>query len=138
MNNVINSLIDAQHDNIANSNDQRLTLQGCKDHGSKVVNSHIHVNDMPNKRPHNHLHKDINYPSKIKCYIAIQPTDFEFIGLDGPGIDTKNIHQYLNVAKTIKESGVPIYKQVSVPIKSGLIIETWKHYLHGYEDQVLV
>ena len=40
--------------------------------------------------------------------------------------------------KTIRESGVPNYRQVRVPIKSGLNIEAWRRQLYDYKDQVLV
>ena len=50
-----------------------------------------------------HLHKDINYPSKVRGYIAMQPTKFKFIGPDRPPIDTGNSNQYLKLAKTIRD-----------------------------------
>ena len=46
--------------------------------------------------------------------------------------------QYLKLAKTIRESGVLNYRQVRVPIKSGLNIEAWRHHLSDYKDQVLI
>ena len=83
-------------------------------------------------------HKDINYPSKVRRYIAMQPTKFKFIGPDRPGIDTENSEQYFKLATIIRECGVPNYRQVRVPIKSGLNIEAWRHQLYDYKDQVLL
>ena len=67
----------------------------------------------------------------------MQPTEFKFIGPDRLGIDTKDSEQYLKLAKTIRESGVPNYRQVLVPIKSDLNIEAWRRQLCDYKDQVL-
>ena len=41
------------------------------------------------------VNADINYPDNGRGYIALQPTDFSFIGPDRPGIDTSNLDLYL-------------------------------------------
>ena len=83
-------------------------------------------------------YRDINYPTKLKGYIALQPTKFEYIGPSRLGIDTKNSDQYLRLAKMVRESGLPNYRQVRVPIKSGLNIENWRRHLTDYKDQLLI
>ena len=83
-------------------------------------------------------YRDINYPTKLKGYIALQPTKFEYIGPNRLGIDTKNSDQYLRLAKMVRESGLPNYRQVRVPIKSGLNIENWRRHLIDYKDQLLI
>ena len=74
MNNVITSLIDAKHDvheNITDSHDERLTLQGGHNTSSRVIiPQDVHINDRPNKNSHSHLHMDINYLSKARGHIA--------------------------------------------------------------------
>ena len=82
--------------------------------------------------------KDTNYHNKEWGYISLHPTKFEFIGPDRPSIDPRNVDQYLHLAKKVKESGVPNYRQVRVPIKSDLNIEAWKHHLYDYKDQVII
>ena len=70
--------------------------------------------------------------------MAKQPTEFKFIVPDRPGIGTRCSEQYLILARTIRESGVPNYRQVRVPIKSDLNIEAWRRHLSDYKDQVLL
>ena len=81
---------------------------------------------------------DLNYPDKDRGYIALQPTDFRFIGPDRLGIDTSNLDLYLKVAGTVRQSGLPNYRQVRIPINSGLNIQAWQHHLSDYGDQLLV
>ena len=141
MNNVILSLIDVQYNlenNMTDTPDKTLT-QKNQNNVSEVDISHCtHVNAMSDKKCHTHLHKDINYPSKVRGYIAMQPTKFKFIGPDRPPIDTGNSNQYLKFAKTIRESGAQNYRQVRVAIKSGVNIEAWRRQLYDYKDQVLL
>ena len=142
MNNVISLLIDAQCEveksmTISPNIIPMLHKNQCDD--SKVANFHdSSVSVAVNKKCHTHNHRDINYPSKLKGYIATQPTEFKFVGPDRPGIDTKDSEQYLKLAKTITESGVSNYRQVRVPIKSDLNIEAWRRQLYDYKDQVLL
>ena len=81
---------------------------------------------------------DINDPSKTKGYIAPQSTQFEFIGPDRAAEELSSVHQYLRIAKTIRESGLPNYKQARIPIKSGLNIDAWKRHLCDYPDKKLL
>ena len=81
---------------------------------------------------------DINYPDKGRGYIALQPTDFRFIGPDRPGIDTSNLDLYLKVAGTVRQSGLPNYRQVRIPINLGLNIQVWQRHFSDYGDQLLV
>ena len=72
--------------------------------------------------------RDINYPDKVRGYLALEPTSFQFIGPDSSD-------NYLDVAQLIKQSGLPNYKQIRIPLKSGLCFESWKKYLLDYKDQ---
>ena len=138
MNNVISSLIDVQYNvenNMTDTPNKTLTPHLLKNRNnvSEVDLSHCtHVNAMSDKKCYTHLHKDINYPRKVRGYIAMQPTKFKFIGPDRPPIDTGNSNQYLKLAKTIRESGVLNYRQVRVSIKSGLNIAAWRRQLYDY------
>ena len=142
MNNVISSLIDGQCevDNIvASSPDTMPTLYKRESNGSKIATVYdTEANVASCDKCQTYHHRDINYPSKVKGYMAKQPTEFEFIGPDRPGIDTKDSEQYLKLARTIREPGVPNYRQVRVSIKSDLNIEAWRRHLSDYKDQVLL
>ena len=81
---------------------------------------------------------DINDPHKSKGFIALQPTEFSFIGPDRQPTDTSGVDKYLEMALIIKKSGLPNYRQARIPLASGLNIEAWKRYLHNYPDQKLV
>ena len=81
---------------------------------------------------------DINNPSKSKGYIALQTTEFSFIGTDRQAIDTSDVNKYLRMAMIIKKSGLPYYRQARIPLTSGLNIGAWKRYLHDYPDQRLL
>ena len=123
----------------ANSLDTVSTPCKSVDNGSIIAIVHdAGVNVASSNKRQTCQHKDINYPTKFKGYIAKQPTEFKFIGPDRPGIGTNNSEQYLKLARTIRESGVPNYRQVRVPIKSGLNIEAWRRHLSDYKDQVLI
>ena len=105
MNNVISLLIDAQCEvdrSVTNSPNITPTLHKNQRNDSKVANLYdTSVSVASNKKCHTHSHRDINYPSKVRGYIATQPTKFKFIGPDRPGIDTKDSEQYLKLANTI-------------------------------------
>ena len=142
MNNVISSLIDAQCEvdrNKAVSPNIIATPQKGEVNGSKIATVYgTSVNATSDKKCYTHRHKDINYPSKVRGYIAMQPTEFKFIAPDRPSIDTKNSEQYLKLVKTIREYGVPNYRQVRVAIKYDLNIKAWRRHLYDYKDQALL
>ena len=81
---------------------------------------------------------DINDPSKTKGYIALQSTQFDFIGPDRASEEISSVHQYLRIAKTIRDLGLPNYKRARIPIKSGLNIDAWKRHLYDYPDKKLI
>ena len=140
MDNIISSLIDAQGD-IDNMAFSSIDTMNNKSEGNVTILDTIHdpQNSVASKDNCQVCqHRDINYPTKVKGYIAMQPTEFKFIGPDRPGIDTIDSEQYLKLARTVKESGVPNYRQVRVPTKSGLNIEASRRHLFDYKDQVLI
>ena len=133
---IIDSLIESQGtaDIIDQTVNTNLTGQ-AKDIPPKIYNPpQVHTDHRSNKK----LHKDINYPNKTWGYISLQPTAFEFIGPDRPGIDPRNTSQYIHLAKVIHESGVPNYRQVRVPITSGINVEAWKRHRYDYKDQLII
>ena len=87
---------------------------------------------------HKSLARDINDPDKTRGYIAIDSTDFEFIGPDRPTVNITNVAEYIKLAHTIRSSGLPNYRQARIPIKSGLKIDAWKRLLQDYPDKKLL
>ena len=134
---IIDSLIESQGtaDIIDQTVNTNLTRQKAKDTSPKV---HKPPQVHTDRRPTKHFHKDINYPTKTWGYISLQPTEFEFIGPDRPGVDPRNTSQYIHLAKVIHESGLPNYKQVRAPITSGINVEAWKRHLYDYKDQLII
>ena len=78
------------------------------------------------------------YPNKKFGYLPQADTDFSFIGLDREPVEISSIDTLLKVADCILSTGVPNYQAARIPIKSGLNIEAWEHYLHGYSDKRLL
>ena len=110
------------------------------DHSRVLCNGAINLNiDQGTTRMgHNKVVSDINDPSKTKGYIGLQPTDFSFIGPGRQTGDTSYVNKYLRMARIIRQSGLPKYKQIRIPLKSGLNIEVWKAHLHDYPDKMLL
>ena len=105
--------------------------------GKPIVNRVTPLNPLDSE-PNHKVCKDVNNPAKTRDYIAIEPTDFTFIGPDRATESISSTNQYLRIAEIIRHSGLPNYKQVRIPIKSGLNIESWKKYLGDYPDQKLI
>ena len=103
-------------------------------HDTNIILDHY---DVGTNR-HSQFGADINYPDKNIGYIALEPTDFQFIGPDRPGIDTSDLDLYLKATRTIRQSGVANYRQVRIPVISGLNIQAWQHHLRDYCDKKLV
>ena len=117
---------------------QDLTLNQGDTNGGEVVNIVNTSNTRRSGIVNSPLCQDINYPTKTKGYIAVESTPFEFIGPDRAPIKCESVEQYLEMARIIRHSGLPNYKQVRFPLKSGLRIEAWSKYLHEYKDQKLI
>ena len=137
MNHIIDSLIESQPN--IDANDQgfnlELTPPRVKDIDVQVRSpTQLPTDQRLNKK----LSRDTNYASKEWGYISLQPTEFKFIGPDRPGIDPRNVDQYLHLAKIVEESGVPNYRQVRVPIKSGINVNAWRRHLCDYKDHVII
>ena len=88
--------------------------------------------------PNHKVVRGVNNPEKTRGYIAIEPTNFIFIGPDRATESISSTNQYLGIAEIIRHSGLPNYKQARIPIKSGLNIESWKRHFGNYPDQRLI
>ena len=119
-------------------NSQAPSLNQCDTNEDKFVNIFNTSNTRHSGIVNSPRCQDINYPHKTKGYIAVESTPFEFIGPDRAPVKFDSVDQYLEMARIIRHSGLPNYKQVRFPLKSGLKIEAWSKYLHEYKDQKLV
>ena len=66
--------------------------------------------------------------------MALQSTQFEFIGTDREVVAIKNADQYLDIARNM---GQPNYKQARIPVKSGINLGAWEIRLSSYPDKRL-
>ena len=136
MDKVIEYLIDLQHD--CTSFDVTDTSRKAVD---PEMNSTTPLNKvtLPSDLKLTHaVGRDVNDSNKTRGYIAMEPTNFSFIGPDIATEMVTSTSQYLRIAETIRHSGLPNYRQARIPIKSGLNIEAWKSHLRDYPDQKLI
>ena len=71
-------------------------------------------------------YRDFNYPDKEVGYLAQADTDFKFIGPDGEPVEIDSVEKLITIADSIRNSGLPNYRGVRIPIKSDLNIEAWE------------
>ena len=83
-------------------------------------------------------YKDFNYPHKEVGYLAQADTNFKFIGPDREPVEINLVEKLITIADSIRNSGVPNYRGVRIPIKSGLNIEAWEKHLEDYADKRVV
>ena len=81
---------------------------------------------------------DFNYHDKEVGYLSRSATDFEFIGPDKEPVCIDSIEKLIPIADSIRSSGLPNYRAVRIPIKSGLNVEAWERYLKDYEDKRVI
>ena len=93
---------------------------------------------LDDKQEMKHPIRDINFPQKLTGYLALQSTDFEFIGPDRQAVQITDTSDYLRIARIVKETNVSNYKGACIPIQSGLNHEAWEFHLLGYPDKRLL
>ena len=81
---------------------------------------------------------DFNIGSKTVGYLALESTDFEFIGPDRLPVNITSIDSCLRVADVILSTDKPNYCEARIPIVSGLKVKAWETYLQGYPDNRLI
>ena len=84
---------------------------------------------------HNH---DIADTSKSIGFLNHVQGNFSFVGPDRQTRNCNNIETYIKMAEAIQDSGMPNYKFARFPLKSGLNIDAWAHYLKDYHDKFLI
>ena len=82
--------------------------------------------------------KDKYFPSKSHGHITLSDDNFTFIGPDRAVCDITDSNQYLRIAETIRQTGLPNYRGARIPIKSGLNLEAWERHLSDYPNRKLM
>ena len=80
---------------------------------------------------------DVNLKNKTRGFLNLESTNFQFFGPDRDLIEYQDIDHVCHLAKIIQDTGLPNYKMARFPIKSGLNLPAWEHYLKDYPDQRL-
>ena len=82
--------------------------------------------------------RDFNIQSKTVGYLALESTDFDFIGPDRLPVNINSINSCLQVADMILSTKKPNYCEARIPIVSGLNVKACETYLQGYPDNRLI
>ena len=104
----------------------------CRSHDLTRSVNRISVDEAQDAR------HDFNYHDKEVGYLSLSATDFEFIGPDKEPVCIDSIEKLIPIANSIRASGLPNYRAVRIPIKSGLNVEAWERHLKDYEDKRVV
>ena len=72
--------------------------------------------------------QDFHDPDKLRCFLAHEPTVFQFIGPDSQPVTYFTIEDYIMMANTIRSTNLP-NKVARYPIHLGLNIDVWRRYL---------
>ena len=134
------SLIDLQSDSVKKvdvTDISEIIVDTDSKNSRTIVDNVTPINVSGTDMKHK-VFRHVNSPEKTRGYIAIEPTDFTYIGPDRATESISSTSQYLQIAEIIRHSGLPNYKQARIPIKSGLNIEAWKRHLGDYPDQKLI
>ena len=75
---------------------------------------------------------------KSHGHLTLKMDNFSFIEPDRQPVEIKDIHHYLSIAETIKDTGVSNYISARIPIKSGLNLDAWEYHLRDYPDKRLL
>ena len=78
--------------------------------------------------------KDFNIPDKTVAYLALEATDFEFIGPDWAPVNITSIDICLRVANVILSTKKPNSQEARISIQPGLNVKMWEKYLQHYPD----
>ena len=79
--------------------------------------------------------RDFHYPNKNVGYLAQSDETFSFVGPDRQPIRLNSIDQLIQVANLIRDSGLPNFKAVRIPIESDLNVKAWDRHLCEYADK---
>ena len=81
---------------------------------------------------------DFSFPDKTRGHLVHADTSFQFIGPDRDLVQIDSVQKCIEVADIILSIGLPNYRMAHIPIRSGLHLRAWEHYLTDYQDQHLL
>ena len=80
---------------------------------------------------------DFDIIDKCRGFLNHDSANFVFIGPDRDLIEFTSIDQCINIANAIQDTGLRNYRQVRIPIRSGLNLQAWEQRLATYPDKFL-
>ena len=150
---IIDNIITHQ-DNLMNKNNDSLTQDHAQGHTTERLilddfNTHNQGNaseyvpidtgpDLDCYTKQGATGVDIYQPNKAHGHFTLSSDTFEFVGPDREPVEASTKYQYLNIAETIRRTGLPNYRGARIPIKSGLNINAWEHHLKDYPNKHLL
>ena len=64
-------------------------------------------------------------------FLALEGSQFQFIGPDRDYPDTPSLADYISMARVIRSTGLPNYRQARFPVHSDLNIQAWERLLEN-------
>ena len=82
----------------------------------------------------NYNSSDCNIPTKKVGYLAMECTDFRFVGPDRLPVNIDSVDKCIHVANIIKNTNLLNYRMARIPLGSGLNVQAWERELQDYPD----
>ena len=76
-----------------------------------------------------HMVSDFFDPTKKLGFLALEDSQFKFIGLDRASPSSLSLSDYISMAKSICSTGLPNHRQARFPVHSNLNIQAWESLL---------
>ena len=76
-----------------------------------------------------HIASDFFDSNKKPWFLALEGSQFEFIGPDRDSPLPLSLSDYISMATTIRSTGLPNYRQARLPVHSNLNIQAWEKLL---------
>ena len=78
---------------------------------------------------HDHVLSDFFDPTKKLGFLVLEDSQFQFIGPDRASPSSLSLNDYISMAKSIRSTGLPNYRQARFPVHSDLNIQAWESLL---------
>ena len=98
------------------------------------IEGHLHDNNLDSDLSVSH---DFDIADKIRGFLNHSSGNFSFIGPDRDQVTISTIQQCFDIAKVIRDTGLPNYMQARIPLNSGLNLQAWEYRLREYPDKFL-
>ena len=137
---VIDGLIHQMENINVESDDESIKVESqpltdgiVEDKMGTCIRERVRVNPR-----NNHDLSDYNILTKKVGHLALDSTDFRFIGPDRLPIAIDSIDKCLRIGTIIRNTNLPNYRMARIPLISGLNIPAWERQLQGYPDDRLI